>query len=117
MVGIHFQVENDPATGGNKVELTAYVRARGKLELFKIVTVSLELYIGLSYVAKPGMPGYLTGQARVTLTVSVLFFRGSVSYVAEQRLSGGPAGDPTFEDQMPTQALWDEYATAFAVGG
>jgi hypothetical protein len=116
MVGIHFQVESDPATGGNRVELTAYVRARGELTLFKIVTVSLELYMGLTYLAKPGMPGTLVGQARVTLTVSVLFFSASVSYLAEHRFSGGAAGDPTFEDQMPTQGLWDEYATAFAVG-
>jgi hypothetical protein len=116
MVGIHFQVESDPATGGNTVGFTAYVRARGKLELFKIVTVSLELYIGLTYLAVPGRSGKLIGQARVTLTVSVLFFSASVSYVAEHRLSGDDAGDPTFKDQMPTQALWDEYATAFAVG-
>jgi hypothetical protein len=115
MAGIHFQVESDPATGGNTVGLTAYVRARGKLELFKIVTVSLELYIGLTYLAVPGQPGKLIGQARVTLTVSVLFFSASFTYVAEHRFSGGPAGDPTFEDQMPTQTLWDEYATAFAV--
>jgi hypothetical protein len=116
MAGIHFQVESDPATGGSKVELTAYVRARGKLELFKIVTVSLQLYIGLTYLAVAGQPGKLVGQARATLTVSVLFFSASVSYVAEHRFSGGDAGDPTFEDQMPTQALWDEYATAFALG-
>jgi hypothetical protein len=117
MVGMNFLMEFDPASGGNIIALTAFVRARGKLEVIKIVTVSLELYLGLTYKAIPGRPGKLIGQARVTLTVSVLFFSVSVSYIAEHQFSGDGGGDPTFADQMPTQALWDEYATAFAVGG
>jgi hypothetical protein len=117
MVGFNFQMEFSAASGGNIVTLTGFVRARGKLEVVKIVTVSLELYLGLTYKSVPGRPGALVGQARVTLTVSVLFFSVSVSYVAEQQFSGDGGGDPTFADQMPTQALWDQYATAFALGG
>ncbi|MFE5894740.1 hypothetical protein ACFQ6E_38185 [Streptomyces sp. NPDC056462] len=115
MVGIYFQLES-AQSGGHSVELTAYLRARGKLELFKIVSVSLELYLGLTYRSVPGRSGQLIGQARVSLTVSVLFFSVSFSYTAEHRFSGDDDKDPTFEDQMPTQALWDTYVSSFAVG-
>ncbi|MEV4757179.1 hypothetical protein AB0J86_18980 [Micromonospora sp. NPDC049559] len=113
MAGLYFRLDIDP--GGNQTcTLTGYVRMRGQVSALGIVTISLEMYLGLTYQSAGNK---VIGQATVTLAVEVLFFSTSVSLHVERRFSGDE-NDPTFLDQMPAQSVWDEYAGAFApLGG
>ncbi|MER5381801.1 hypothetical protein ABT040_16190 [Streptomyces sp. NPDC002688] len=113
MAGIYFRLERSPADNQRHIELTAYLRARGRLTILCIVDVSLELYLGLSYRAVAGGSGKLVGQAKVALTVSVLFFSVSLEASVERKISGD-AADPSFLDQLPTRQLWNDYLSAFA---
>ena len=52
----------------------------------------------------------------MVIEVDVFLFSGSVEVEFEKSFGGAPA-DPTFEDQLQTQALWDDYCDAFAPVG
>jgi hypothetical protein len=46
------------------------------------------------------------------VSVSIAFFSVSVTLTVEKTIAGGT--DPTFVDNVPTQALWNTYCDAFA---
>jgi hypothetical protein len=106
MGGVYFR-----KTGAG-FELTAYFRAFGSLSVLGILTVSVELYIGLTFSSK-GMRypdrAVLFGQARVTVKVKLLFFSKSVSIEMEREFAGS---DPTFRDVV-SLPQWAEYCGAF----
>jgi hypothetical protein len=131
MAGIYFQIRRDPnaVSVDAAVELTGYFRARGQVSVLGIVTITLELYLGLTYQS---VGNKVIGQATITLEIDVLFFSMSVSLHAERQFSGaagpkalsalgaGAAGDGSlsFLDQIPSQEIWNDYTGAFApVGG
>ena len=113
MAGIYFSITVAPS-GDQDITLTGYVRLRGHLSALGIITVSLEMYLGLTYES---LPNQVVGQATLTIEVDVLVFSVSVSVHAERRFSG-PKNDPGFLDMIPSQDVWEEYARAFApIGG
>jgi hypothetical protein len=136
MAGIYFKMRREVTAVDDDVavELTGYFRARGQVSAVGIVTVSLEVYLGLTYES---VGNKVVGQATVTLEIDVLFFSASFSFHVERQFSGSsqqsqqaaslrgmaaslPAGGPGigFLDLMPSQEIWDDYAEAFApVGG
>ncbi len=87
--------------------LTGFLRADGNLEVLGIITLSIEFYLGFTYLN----PGKAYGQATVTLTVKVLFFSASVSATMTKTIGG--SGDPTF-GQAITASEWATYCDAFA---
>lgn len=113
MAGFYYQQDE------TSFEFTGYFRAAGSLSVLGIITVSLEFYLGLSYVSKGALPhaGKLWGQAKLTVKIEILFFSTSVSIKMEREFAGS---DPTFQQLMaPTD--WALYCDAFAdypaVGG
>lgn len=114
MAGIYFRYANKPAEGTKpehqEVELTGYLRAGGSLEVLGIITISVEFYLGFTYLGPD--PGKAYGKASLSVSVSVAFFSVSVTLTVEKKIAGG--GDPTFIDNVPTQAVWNTYCGAFA---
>jgi hypothetical protein len=108
MAGIYFKLEEEKPSNNQKTTLTGYFKANGELRVLKIVSVSIELYLSLSYEFETRK---MTGTARLTIEVSVLFFSVSVEIKVERKIGG--TGDPSFLD-MHTQSSWNEYADAFA---
>jgi hypothetical protein len=104
MAGIYFSLQTTPT---NQVQLTGFLRADGNLEVLGIITISIEFYLGFTYL----QPGKAYGEATVTLTVKVLFFSASVSATMQKTLGG--SGDPTF-GQALTSSDWAAYCAAFA---
>jgi hypothetical protein len=104
--GIYFRMTAKPT--GNEIELTGYLRAGGSLEVLGIITISVEFYLGFTYLD----PGKAYGKASLTVSVEVLFFSASVELTVERKIGGG--NDPSFVDNVPTQALWNTYCDAFA---
>jgi len=113
MAGIYFKVEKGPpppAPAGDSTTLTGFVRMGGGLEVLGLVSISIEFYMGLTY-EKVGSTSKVYGDASLTVEVSVLFFSASVSLSVHREFGGS---DPTIQDQISTEDVWDEYIDAFA---
>lgn len=107
MGGVYFK-----AGEKNSFDLSAYVRAAGSLEVLGIITVSVELYVALSYASKtsPEHAGKLWGQASVSVKIKIAFFSKSVSISIEREFAGS---DPKFFETI-SPAVWSEYCATFA---
>lgn len=105
--GVYYQ------KSGEGFNITAFFRAAGSLSVLGLVTVSIELYIGLSFESDKAKPhgGTLYGTASVRVKIKIAFFSTSVSVSIERELAGS---DPTFK-QMIAPGDWAEYCDAFAV--
>lgn len=99
-------------TTGEDFELSAYFRAAGALSVLGIITVSVELYIALTYTSKKTDPhgGKLWGQASVTVKIKIAFFSVKVSIGIEREFAGS---DPKFFDTVKPQN-WIDYCDSFA---
>ena len=104
--GIYFSV-TIADDGSQAINLTGFLRADGKLTFLGIVAISVDLYLGLTYLD----PGKAYGEASVTVNVTVAFFSKSVTATCRRTLGGG--SDPTFE-QLMSETDWTNYAKAFA---
>lgn len=104
MAGIYFSLQTVPS---EQVQLTGFLRADGNLSVLGIITMSMEFYLGLTYLD----PGQCYGEATVSVSISVLFFSASVSATMQKTFGGG--SDPDFADAI-SQADWDTYCGAFA---
>jgi hypothetical protein len=113
MAGFYFQM----AEGGN-FQLTGYLRACGELSVLGIISVCVELYLGLSYSGKgTSHPNALWGQASLTVKIKIAFFSKSVGVSMEREFAGS---DPLFLDVLEPPD-WKLYCDAFGdyagVGG
>ncbi len=79
MAGIYFKLE------GSEVTLTGYLRMGGALSILGLITISLELYLGLTYQSAGNQ---VWGQAKVTVEIELLFFSIGVSFTVERQFSG-----------------------------
>ena len=104
MAGIYFSLQTVPT---EQVQLTGFLRADGNLSVLGIISMSMEFYLGLTYLD----PGQAYGTATVTVSISVLFFSASVSATMTKTFGGG--SDPDFA-QAISAADWDTYCEAFA---
>lgn len=110
VVGIYFKLEEVAGPPkAQKTELTGYFRAHGEVSVMGIISISLDIYIGLSYEFETNK---VTGTATVSISVHIIFFSISASVTVERKFGG--EGDPKFLDAIPDQATWNEYADAFA---
>jgi len=103
--GIYFDLKID--SGVQTVNLTGYFKAGGNVEVLGLVSISIELYLGLTYLD----PGKSYGEAKLTLKVQILFFSTSFEVDVQKRFGGGD--DPNFGDVI-TKKNWDDYCGAFA---
>lgn len=117
MAGIYFKME--AVNGELAASLTGYFRMGGHVSVLGIISISIELYLSLTYEFSSGK---CTGRAELTLEVEVLFFSVSVSVVAERKFAGSN-GDPSFAELMapyydPLDGSpvdpWEVYCEAFA---
>jgi hypothetical protein len=103
MGGVYFKMESNEAT------LTGYFRIRGEVEVLGIVSVSIEMYMELSYEFSSGK---CVGRATISVEVEIAMVSETVEISCERRFAGSSA-DPTFEELVPPDA-WADYCGAFA---
>jgi hypothetical protein len=108
-IGIYFKLEQN-AGGTDEVTLTGYFQANGSVCVLGLVTISLEIYLGLTYM---GPPPIVQGEATITLTVEIGPFSKSFSASVQRQFAGGDPPALTFGQQM-TQSDWNTYCNAFA---
>jgi hypothetical protein len=104
MAGIYFELQEIPT---KQITLTGFLKADGSVEVLGIITLTIELYLGFTYLD----PGQAYGEATVTVSVKVFCFSASVSLTYQKTFGG--SGDPSF-GQALTQSDWDSYCAAFA---
>ncbi|MCA1690032.1 MAG: hypothetical protein LC720_06240, partial [Actinobacteria bacterium] len=123
LAGFYFGIDATGATFG------AFLRIGGSVDLLGIVSISIELYLGLQYTTDHGT---IAGTASLTVSVHVLLTDVSVSltmhkefHIAEPgghaaigpqaRAALAAVATPrvTF-DQAMSQLDWHHYCTAFA---
>jgi hypothetical protein len=130
--GFNFKVETTEVDGETQqnLALTLYVRLYGEVDVLGIVSVSLELYLGLTYQSNPEM---LFGEAEMTLTIEVGPFDKDVSFTCRKEFAGNGAGAPGLAFKVETTEVdgetslgfgdtmsfadWAEYCTRFAPVG
>ena len=105
--GVYYQ------KSGAGFNIIAFFRAAGSLSVLGLVTVSVELYVGLGYESDKGKPhgGHLYGTASLRVKIKIAFFSTSVSVSIEREFAGS---DPTFL-QTVSADHWAEYCGAFAL--
>jgi hypothetical protein len=104
MAGIYFSLQTVPK---KQIQLTGFLRADGNLSVLGIISISMEFYLGLTYLD----PGKAYGTATVSVSVSVLFLSVSVSVTMQKTIGG--SGDPDFRQAL-TEKNWTTYCEAFA---
>lgn len=104
MAGIYFSLQTVPS---EQIQLTGFLRADGNLSVLGIISISMEFYLGFTYL----QPGKAYGTASVSVSVSVLFFSVSVSVTMQKTIGG--SGDPSFKQAL-TKKNWITYCEAFA---
>lgn len=112
MAGIYFKIE------GVEADLMGYYRMGGVVDVLRIISASIELYLGLEYESRTGK---CVGSGSLTIEVKVFLFSKDVTIKCERKFAGS-SGDPSFKDLMePYQVTelevvkpWHEYCTAFA---
>jgi hypothetical protein len=120
--------------------LSGFVRLTGEVEVLGIVSISAELDLTLTYVS--GSAGnYVQGTATLQVTISICFFSASVPITVTKQFGGAKSssaplmarlpeagaalslpepeaqatiGNISFDQLVPTQALWEQYCAAFA---
>ena len=96
MVGIYFEWDG----AKQLATLTGYVRVGGSLKFLGIVTISIELYLSLTYQSD----GKCAGEARFTVKIEILFFSVSVTATARKEFASGSGGGGTvlndFDDDL-----------------
>lgn len=140
--GIYYEGEKD---GDHQdVTLTAWVKASGGVSALGIVSVSVELYLGLGYQSDGPGTAKLVGDAEMSISVDILFFGFSVGFDVHEEfdvddgsaLAGQPAAHAQRADaigpadadppQQPTDNTfassmtiddWQLYCTSFALLG
>jgi hypothetical protein len=141
--GIYYEGEKD---GDHQdVTLTAWVKASGGVSALGLVSVSVELYLGLGYQSDGPGTAKLVGDAEMSISVDILFFGFSVGFDvheefdvddspsgladrpahAQRRNAIAAAGDAappqqpsdnTFASSMQIED-WQQYCTSFALLG
>lgn len=125
MGGIYVVLESGDFT------LTGYLRVHGRAEILGIASVSVELYVGLTYLPAENA---LLGEAQIVATVRVLFAKKTFRIPFRKKFGGsgttarttlaaatfaGTDGPPGFVDAMDPagwegERPWDSYCLAFA---
>jgi hypothetical protein len=110
MAGIYLKMGKVPA--GETCTLEGFLKIDGHVSVLGIVSVEIEIYLAFQYVHKPPDTNIVTGKAKATLKVSILFFSISVSFEVEKSFGGNPA-DPSFQQAL-SPSNWADYCNAFA---
>jgi hypothetical protein len=117
MLGVYFIVKNE--TDGATVGISAYFRCGGAVSVLHLITVSIEIYLELTY-----QNSQLKGHGEIKVEVDVAFFSKTVTLSVDKSFSTAAldqdtpayAGLPGMygEPDNPHESYWAAYGAAFA---
>lgn len=103
--GIYLRID------GKAVHTEGFFRAVGELDVLGAVSVSVEIYLSLSFETDPP-PKRFIGRAEVTVRVRVLCLSKALTIPVTRSFGGG--NDPAFDATFPTPDPWSQHCAAFA---
>jgi len=107
-VGIYFRFE------GGAVTVGGYVRLGGALDILGLITISVELFLGLNYESNRNV---LIGTARMTICIDTMFFSAPVTLEVQRCFKATSSAVcsilPVSEDDLAA-VDWPAYWAAFA---
>ena len=106
MAGVYFKLERNDDTDTMDVMLTGYLRCGGHLEILKIITISCEFYLSLTYEVTGGR-SRVWGQASLKVSIKILFFSKSVTLKVEREFAGSSGGHAESLDGARLAGLLD----------
>ncbi len=109
MAGIYLRL------GAGDAILEGYLRVTGEARVLGLVTLGVELFLGVSYDFDAKL---VTARGEVAFSVKCLFFKKTVRAPFKREFSASN-GDPTFAQLMAPEGHagplpWDQYCAAFA---
>jgi hypothetical protein len=132
MIGVYFSFDDDTKL------VTGYLRAGGELTILQVVSLHVELYLGLTYASADGQQ-IIWGEASLTVEVALAFMHKSVTLtMRRQFVVGGQRPPPprrtaaglirkairplappspgefSIAMMLPIEQNWRDYAQAFA---
>lgn len=134
--GMQYALGSSQPGDPEECTLTAFVRIQGRVDVLGIVTVAIEVYLGLGIdlpLAIPANPAEalaitVHGEARCSISISLAFFSKTVSFTVKRSFQGsdlpgadyvvksvgsGPVTPVTFAQAVSEQD-WNRYCGAFA---
>lgn len=87
--GIFFGIRSIPS--GRVVELRAYVRAGGNVDVLGLITAYIDLYVGL-LAQNNGSESYLLGEASLTIGFKVAIVEHKATLRRSERIAGSKTG-------------------------
>jgi hypothetical protein len=138
--GIYFEIDT-ASNGTQMLTFTAFIKAGGGVSALGIVSVSVELYLALTYQSGGGGPDKLIGEADLTVSVHILFFGGSFTIGMSEEFDAGSGSQAAFSrsrdtyvltaaddlppgqtvknfgDMITSADMWSQYTTAFVPAG
>jgi hypothetical protein len=105
--GIYFSLTEN--NGQSDIDLTGFVKFGGQVSVLGIVSISITCTLSLSYDSGANT---MTGTASIVIAVSLFCFSVHTSVQVQKTFGGG--GDPTFQQAIPSQNVWNQYTAAFA---
>ncbi len=85
--GVYFECEKAD-DGGQDIDLTAWVKASGGISALGLVSVSVELYLGLEYQHSSDGSSALAGDAEMSISVHIVFFGFDVGFSVHEEFAG-----------------------------
>ncbi|SDF42950.1 hypothetical protein SAMN05216553_101599 [Lentzea fradiae] len=82
--------ENGAEVVRQQVGLAAFLRIRGALKIFGICTVSVEFYMGLTYLQKTDGSSVLFGEAYVTVSIECFFISETHTFRTQREFAKSP---------------------------
>jgi hypothetical protein len=93
VAGIYFRVT------GTESEVCGFVHAHGHMDIFGIISMDVDLYVGICYEN-----GSVQGTATFTVSISIAFFSESFSLQAHYGFGGSTAASTALLDMHPLSA-------------
>ena len=107
MAGIYFKMVSLEAS------LTGYLRLGGEVCVLGIISVSIEMYMDLTYEFSSGL---CVGRATITVEIEIAFFSETVEVSCERKFAGSSKHLTFAEIMAPAPPIqpWQDYCEAFA---
>jgi hypothetical protein len=98
VAGIYFSI------AGDQSKVCGFVHAHGHMDIFGIISMDIDLYVGLCY----GPSGHVHGLAKFSVSVHILFFSADYHMQAEYDFAGSGSGASPNALNAPAPVLFHD---------
>jgi len=109
MAGLYFRAE------GQQTLITGYFRSGGVLDIFDIISIYIDIYLGLSYETS-GSGTVVSGDAIVTVSVEIGFFSISTGFSYHKEFQGSSSSSKPAQTARRLKAVTNTKGSSLPAG-